>query len=299
MRALVTGAGGFSGRYLLEFLATQGVEIHTLGNRVTSQNHHIAEFDDFAKLSNIIQQVQPDYIFHLAGVASAPEHSLYYKINSVFAANLLQAVVAAGQKECPILLVGTSAEYGKINDTDLPINEKTVPRPYSHYGVSKLTQTTIGQLAVEQGQPVVIVRPFNIIGAGMPSHLAAQSFVRQIIDSRQDNTDTIILKVGNLNSYRDFIDIQEVVSIYWELIRNPHTYGEIINICSGVGVSMQDLLDRLIRLSGKKIEVQIDPLRFKPVDIPLHYGDTNKLSRLLGYLPELNLDKTLHAILKG
>jgi GDP-4-dehydro-6-deoxy-D-mannose reductase len=297
MRALVTGAGGFCGQHLLRFLENQEVKVHTLGNRVTSERHHLTRFDDLQKLSEIVRQVKPDYVFHLAGVATAAEHSLYYHINTTFAASLLQALSNTGQSFCPVLLVGTSAEYGLIRETDLPITETTLPQPYSHYGISKLAQTMLGQTLARQGQPVVIARPFNIIGPGMPAHLAAQSFARQIIDCLQGKAEPVI-RVGNLNSSRDFLDVTQVVKIYWELIKNPQAYGEVINICSGVGLLMSELLDRLIRLSGKKIEVQVDPLRFKPVDIPLHYGDTTKLNRILGYLPELNLDKTLNSILK-
>jgi GDP-4-dehydro-6-deoxy-D-mannose reductase len=145
-----------------------------------------------------------------------------------------------------------------------------------------------------------MVRPFNIIGAGMPAHLAVQSFARQIIDGPGGSTrHPKVLKVGNLNSARDFLDIGEVTKLYWKLIQTPQAYGEIINVCSGIGINMGTLLDKLIAMSGASIKVEVDPARFKPVDIPVHYGSTVKLAGLAGYVPQLDLAASLKAILEN
>jgi GDP-4-dehydro-6-deoxy-D-mannose reductase len=253
--------------------------------------------DDLQALTGILSQVKPDYVFHLAGVAVAKNVVDYYLVNVLYAANLLKAMEDAGGQSVPVLLVGTSAEYGAVTPDQLPITEETPTRPYSHYGISKLAQTQMAQLLAQGGRPIVIARPFNIIGRGMGDHLSVQSFARQIADIVHGKKEPI-MKVGNLSSTRDFVDVEEVVQAYWRLIRAPAAYGKIINICTGRAVSIADVLNRLIAISGTSIKVHIDQGYLKPVDIPSHYGDSSRFYSILGYTFTKSLDQTLEEILK-
>ncbi|HBB35118.1 MAG TPA: hypothetical protein DDZ80_22810 [Cyanobacteria bacterium UBA8803] len=297
MRVLITGASGFCGRHLISYLESQDVEIYTLGTKPASQRHYsLTDPADVSTLADTLKTIQPNYIFHLAGVASSSNPTLFYQINIVYAATLLHALEITGDRDCPVLLVGTSAEYGMVSAEQVPIHEETPAHPYSHYGISKLSQTLMGLALSGQGRPLVMVRPFNIIGPGMPGYLSIQSFVNQIARISQGQQLPII-EVGNLNSSRDFIDINEVVKIYWQLIRTPLAYGQIINVCSGQGTVMEDLLLKLVKLANIDVKIQIDPARFKPVDVPVHYGSVKKLESLLGYSPQTNLESVLQSIL--
>lgn len=284
------------------YLQSQGIDVYTVGSQSTGSqsalgNHYaITDITNVAELVRVIKAVQPNYIFHLAGIASSPDPTLFYTVNTTYATALLHATQLSGLS-CPILLVGTSAEYGFITPEQVPIHEKTPVSPYHHYGISKLAQTHMGIAAARIGMPVVMVRPFNIIGCGMPPHLAVQSFARQVASIVQGKQDPMI-EVGNLESSRDFIDVADVIPIYWQLIQNSAAYGEVINICSGQGIVMADLLQQLIELSGIDVEVRSNPTRFKALDIPVHYGCTKKLERLIGYSPILDLNPTLKQILE-
>jgi GDP-4-dehydro-6-deoxy-D-mannose reductase len=295
-KALITGGGGFCGRHLIPYLERQGIEIHTLGTQPASKHHYdLTDIADVSALAKTIQAVKPNYVFHLAGVASSSNPTLFYQVNTVYGATLLHALEITGYQDCPVLLVGTSAEYGLVSPEQVPIHEQTPTCPYSHYGISKLSQTLMGLALSRQGRPLVMVRPFNIIGAGMPEYLSIQSFVKQITAIAQGQHPSII-NVGNLSSSRDFIDIQEVIKIYWQLIRTPTAYGQVINVCSGQGILMSDLLDKLIEIANIDVEIQTDPARFKPVDVPVHYGSIEKLQMLLGYAPQTNLESVIHSI---
>ncbi|HEY9696879.1 MAG TPA: NAD-dependent epimerase/dehydratase family protein [Trichocoleus sp.] len=301
-RVLVTGGSGFCGKHLVAYLQKQGVEVYTVGVQpaIDQPNKHysIADITSVEALSSVLKSVEPNYVFHLAGVASAPEPSWFYQVNASYAAALLRALELTGQlPDCPTMLVGTSAEYGFITPEQVPIHEKTPVSPYHHYGISKLAQTHIGMAAARASMPVVMVRPFNIIGCGMGSHLALQSFARQVANILQGKQDPVI-EVGNLGSSRDFIDVGDVIPIYWQLIQNPDAYGEVINVCSGQGVVMSDLLQKLIEIAAVEVEVRSDPSRMKALDIPVHYGCTKKLESLIGDTPKLNLDATLKQILE-
>ena len=301
MRALVSGAGGFQGRHLVAFLTSQAVEVHTLGPHPTSPHHHLSGPTDQAALTMAVEAAQPDWVFHLAGIASGLDQAAYYTINVAYAAALLQSLETAGRAACPTLLVGSAAEYGLIEIGNLPIDEDTPPRPYNHYGLSKLTQTRLGLLAAQQGgRPVVITRPFNVIGPSMPPHLALQSFAAQVVAIKRGQQPPRLL-VGNLASQRDFVGVAQVVESYWQLIQTPAAYGQTVNLCSGQPVTLAELLDRLIRLSGVSIEVVTDPARVKPLDLPIHYGNPAKLQALLGdrLPPAQSLDQILQDVLDG
>jgi GDP-4-dehydro-6-deoxy-D-mannose reductase len=297
-KVLVTGAGGFCGQHLVRYLQAQGVTIATIGVNSLGGNHYvIPDVTDAPAIAQVLEVVQPDYIFHLAGVASAASAATFYQVNASYAAALLQGLERSGLAATPTMLVGTSAEYGAIVPEQVPIHEMTTVSPYHHYGISKLAQTHMGMAAARTGRPFIMARPFNIIGPGMPAHLSVQSFARQVAQIVR-GTQAPVIEVGNLGSSRDFIDVAEAMAIYWQLIQNPEAYGQVINVCSGQGVVMADLLQRLIELAGVTVEVKVDPARFKALDIPVHYGCTQKLAGWLGRSPKFDLDATLQGILE-
>jgi len=298
-KVLITGGGGFCGQHLVQYLTAQGVEVHTLGVKPSIDRHHvITDVTDATAIAAVLETVQPNYVFHLAGVASAPSAATFYQVNASYAAALLQAMDLSGlAATVPTMLVGTSAEYGAIEPEQVPIHELTPVSPYHHYGIGKLAQTHMGMAAARTGKPVIMARPFNIIGPGMPPHLSVQSFAQQVVNITKGQQSPTIT-VGNLGSSRDFIDIGEVVQIYWQLIQNPQAYGQVINVCSGQGVVIADLLQLLTKLAGVAVTVNVDSQRFKALDIPVHYGCTEKLTGLLGRSPQFDLQKTLQGILE-
>jgi GDP-4-dehydro-6-deoxy-D-mannose reductase len=131
----------------------------------------------------------------------------------------------------------------------------------------------------------------------MHKNLVVQSFAAQIVKIMKGQAGPVI-DVGNLESTRDFIDVEDVVRIYWQLVNSPSAYGEIINVCTGSGTSISDILSKLIALSGVNAKVEIDHSRFKPLDIPEHFGSTEKLKRIIGYVPNIDLDISLARILE-
>ena len=299
MKALLTGAGGFCGRHLKHFLERKNVEVHIITNKLIKKPryYYVSDVTDAEKLTNVINLVRPDYLFHLAGISHSSDPAIFYRVNVEYAVGLLQALRRVGLKKCSVLFIGTSAEYGLVSLEQLPIREDLRPQPYNHYGISKLAQTFVGLAASKEGYPVVIARPFNIIGPGMPTHLVVQNFALQIAKIIKGMIPPVI-KVGNLKSSRDFIAIDDVVKIYWRLIQSRSAYGKVVNVCTGKHTIIGDLLAKFIKLSDIKIEVKIEASLVKKIDVPIHYGSVKRLKQILGIVPWSSIDKTLVRILE-
>jgi nucleoside-diphosphate-sugar epimerase len=297
--AAVTGAGGFCGRHLVRYLEEAGVEVHRLSARPdgggAGERLHAVDPADATVLAAALRSIRPDWIFHLAGLATGSDIAAYYRINVLYAANLLQAAETAGLSDRPMLWVGTAAEYGRVDPTQLPVTESAPARPLGHYGISKLAQTHMGLAAARTGRPVIIARSSNIIGPGMPEHIAIQSFARQIADIAAGRQPPII-ETGNLDSIRDFIDVADVARLYVRLMQTPRARGEIVHVCTGEGTSVRDILERMIKRSGLTIEPRLDPARLRAVDVPIYIGSTAKLMDLLGEVRFTPLDETLDRI---
>jgi len=300
MKALVTGAGGFCGTHLCRYLEEEGVQVFSVGHRESGRSLQriIPDMRDVDLWASVLHEIQPDYIFHLAGIVHSSDPCLFYQVNTQIAVALMEALDSSSIRNCPLLIAGTSAEYGQIVNENLPITESLTPQPYNHYGISKLAQTLEGLAAGRKGMPVVVARPFNVIGPGMPDYLVVQNFVAQL-KSISDGLSLPCIEVGNIETSRDFISVKDVVRIYWKLIRTSDAYGEVVNVCSGGPVSVKEVLFSLIEMSAiTNISVKKDTLRLKSVDIPCHYGSTDKLRRIIGPISFSGLDFILKDILR-
>ena len=147
MRALLTGSGGFCGQHLVRYLMAEGVEVYSMSvqGRDSQYASRIESTTDIQSMRHALIRSQPDFVFHLAGTATASNSVEYYRVNTLYAVSLLEALEGAGLAKVPVLLVGTAAEVGLVDASDLPINEcHPPPKPVSHYGASKLAQTQAG-----------------------------------------------------------------------------------------------------------------------------------------------------------
>ena len=296
--AVVTGAGGFLGRHWVRFLEDKGVQVHSFTGRARGKpGPHAVDPMSPESLAPALRAAAPDVVFHLAGVAEAREVPDYYRVNVLYAANLFAALETAGLPDRQIVLMGTAAEYGPVDLSQLPLGEEAPCRPQSHYGISKLAQTQLGQAMARAGRRVLIVRPTNIIGPGMPRHMALQQFAEQIAAALHGGTKTIA--TGDLGVLRDFIDVGDVCQRLWALCHADVPSGDIVNVASGRGVAMRALLDRLIAVAGGGIDVRTDPARLRKNDLRAHYSSPAKLESLV-HPPALTpLDDTLRRVLSA
>ena len=303
--ALITGITGFVGSHLAEYLLSIGVEVYgTIRWRSRTENIenikekiHLVDTDikDAHSMQSAVDEVQPDYIFHLAAQSFVPTswHAPAETLNTNILgnANLLEAV---RKSDCdPVIqIAGSSEEYGLVYPDEVPIKETNPLRPMSPYGVSKVAQDLLSrQYYMSYGLKVVVTRAFNHTGPRRGDVFVTSNFAKQIAEIEKELKEPVIY-VGNLNAQRDFSDVRDIVRAYW-LAVNKCDYGDVYNISLEKGRTIQSVLDLLLSMTDVNVEVKQDPSRMRPSDVMILQGDCSKFKEKTGWKPEIPFEKTM------
>ena len=304
MKCLVTGASGFIGSHLTEFLLGQGLTVYGfdkkmsqfLGNLQGDFHFIPGNIVDRDRLVDSVASIQPDYVFHLAAQSlpkvswEDPETTL--QINVFGTLYLLDAIRAAGINPS-IEIFCSSGEYA-ISKDGKPIPEDFPLEPYNPYALSKITQDHLSFLYWKAYQMrIVRVRPFFIIGPRKIGDVSSD-FARGVVAIERGRAKK--LRVGNLDIVRDFLDVQDAVRAIY-LIANQGVSGEIYNICAGTGHRIGEIVDGLRKLSKAVIETESDASLLRRLDEPIKIGDNSKLNAL-GWRPSIHFQQSLALILK-
>ena len=292
MRAFVTGGHGFVGPHLLAHL-------NDSGDDVVAPHQDEVDLDDADALKAAITAARPDAIYHLAALASVAESWAdplrTFDVNAVGTLRVLE--VARHLDPVPrVLLIGSAEVYGTVTAADVPIREDLPLSPVTPYAASKVAAEYVGmQYHAGFGVPVVRARSFNHVGPGQHGQFVVADIARRIADAVRDGS-TGALRLGNPTARRDFTDVRDVVRAY-RLLVTDGVAGEAYNVCSGIDVSIGDLVQRLLVISGADLSVEIDPALIRPVDVPVLVGDNAKLRAATGWVPNYSLDDTLRDVL--
>ncbi len=311
MRVLITGITGFAGSHLADFILAhdQNVEVHGtrrwrskedaadhLVGRVT---FHECDITDAHNMYRVIENVKPDHIFHLAAQSYIPASwdspAETFHTNIVGQCNLLEAIkrMRPSGYDPIVQIAGSSEEYGKVSHEHLPITETTPLHPLSPYAVSKVAQD---YMAYQYWQSFRIrairTRAFNHEGPRRGEVFVISNFCKQIADIERELRKPV-LHVGNLDAVRDFTDVRDTVRAYWLAMEHCEP-GEVYNIASGTGRRIGDVLEQLLTLSTRRgIQVERDPQRMRPSDVPALIGDSRKFRATSGWAPTIPFEKTL------
>lgn len=294
---LITGAEGYMGQNLCALLKETAPESRVAGTDRTAASAGTLCIDLLEKkdVADLIDELRPDYIFHLAGVIYSKDWEAHYKGNVETTINIFEAVKGSGLKT-RVIVPGSAAEYGRVSAGDLPITERQTPDPVSPYGVAKAWQTTVTRYYATSGVDAMTGRIFNVIGKGMPEGLSIGAFAGQLKKIKSGELPPK-LTVGNLRPRRDFIDVSDVCKGLIALAEKGMR-GEAYNICSGRSVSIEDVLTRMIKTSGLDIEIVSDSAKIKDADIEDIFGTHEKLSAETGWTPVVPLDSSIDDIVR-
>jgi GDP-4-dehydro-6-deoxy-D-mannose reductase len=291
VRALVTGANGFVGNWLVAHLRDQGDEVIETDREM--------DVTDPEVVRSTIVAVQPEAIYHLAALThvgrSFQDPTSVLKVNAIGTLSVLEASRACSNP--PRVLVISSAEvYGAVSENDLPLTEASPLAPVSPYAASKISAEFLAvQAHLAYGLPTLRVRPFNHVGPGQLPEFAVSALASRIVEAKRSGAAWI--SVGNLTARRDLTDVRDVVRGY-RLLVTDGAPGAVYNICSGRAVAIQEIADRLLAIAGSDLELRTDPDLVRPVDVPVLLGDPSRIEKETGWKPEIDLDQTLADVLE-
>jgi GDP-4-dehydro-6-deoxy-D-mannose reductase len=258
-----------------------------------------ADLRDPVAARAVIDAARPEQIFHLAGQAhvgdswNSPWETLETNLRAQV--NLLDAIVLAGLRP-RVLVVGSADEYGPVAPEDLPLDENHPLRPDSPYSVSKVGQDMLGiQYFLSYELPIVRVRPFNHIGPRQSRRFVAAGFAAQIA-AIEAGRQPPVLKVGNLAARRDFTDVRDVARAY-ALVLEVGEAGEVYNIGTGRSRAIAELLETLLSFSPGNIDIEPDPRRLRPSDLPDLVCNADRLRARTGWAPRITFEQSLRDLL--
>ncbi len=307
MTYLITGATGFVGQHLIAHLKKQSNAeiIGTYRKRKPNIDANLVTFEqldmhDSRKMTQLVAHYQPDYIIHLAAESSVgyswqqPIQSFNNNVNIFL--NLLEAV-RISKIACRILSVGSSESYGVVEESALPLQETNSLNPISPYAVARVAQEMLSKVYIQgYGLDIVLTRSFNHTGPKQDARFVLPSFIRQLLE-RKGSKSRKPIETGDLSIVRDFVDVRDVVKAYTLLLEKGKT-GEIYNVCSGTGYSLQQIIDYLSTTIGVKVATRTNPKFIRPNDNPIIIGDRSKIRKAVGWSPTFTIEQTLEDVMK-
>lgn len=297
MRALITGAKGFVGSYLTAELEANGYEVIRC-DLFASDGIIAMDIMDPEMTLRVISEYRPDVLINMAGQANVglswKKPQLTVSLNTIGLINILEAVREVSP-EMRVITVGSSDEYGSLKERGGNVTEDMPVNPMTPYAISKSAQDSFAKLYNNAyGMNVCMIRFFNLVGPGQAKGFMIPDFASGIAEVERGEKE--FLSVGNLESARDFTHVRDAVRAV-RLVAERGQAGEIYNICSGKTHKVQEILDKLLNLSDKEIEVRQDPTRMRPSDTPVVCGNHDKLTVHTGWEPELSIDEVLKEVL--
>jgi len=310
---LITGISGFVGGHFTQFLMNKqsGYAIHGVSRSKPDwdfiQNRdavldivtfHQCDLLDSKKINEIIGEIRPDYILHLASFSSVAQswrEPLASFLNNTNAFLNIAEAARIQAVDTKILSIGSSEEYGIVKESDLPLTEKKHVAPANPYAVARVSEENLAQIYANGFHlNICCTRSFNHIGPGQSDQFVVSSLARQFAEIAIHHKKPVI-KIGAGSIIRDFIDIDDVIRAY-DAILEKGERGEVYNVCSGRGYSILDIVNVLSELTHIPVVVEQNQTLLRPIDNPVLIGSYDKLNDATGWKPGCSLEKSLEKI---
>jgi len=311
MNILITGGNGFMASHLIDHILENNLGrvyaiIRNKNENLENIKHALdkitlldCDINDFNAVQASIEESQPSIIFHLAAQSfvptswRAPAETL--QTNIIGSSNLLEAI-RKSKFDPRIQIAGSSEEYGLVRENEVPIKESNPLRPLSPYGVSKVALDLMGyQYYKSYGLKIIRTRCFNTTGPRRGAEFVCSNWSRQIAEIEKGLRKPIVFH-GNLNNYRDFTDVRDIVQALYLAVSKCKP-GEVYNICSGKTWQMRQVLSILAGYSSKKISFKESASRFRPSDVRILLGDYSKFKKKTGWQPRIGFKQSLKDLL--
>jgi GDP-4-dehydro-6-deoxy-D-mannose reductase len=296
VNVLVTGATGFAGRHLCRRLLALGHDVVGTTIDAADRAPHplvVCDVTDGDAVDETVREAGPDAVVHLAAIASVRAANamapVAFDTNVRGAQHVLESTIAHAAG-ATFLAISSAEVYGRVAPADLPLRETQPVAPTHVYGITKAALESLCR-AYGDRLRIVILRPFNHIGPGQSAAFVSSSFAKQIADIEAGRVEPV-LRVGNLGAQRDFTDVRDMVEAYCLALEHCEPDAPY-NICSGKAVAIHTVLEMLLSMTDACVQVEQDPARLRPSDLPVLRGSADRFVQATGWEREYELSQTL------
>lgn len=313
-KILITGFSGFVSRHLLAYMQEHDHDVEICGIDINPPAFALSAFPDIQveyhtvnllktdEVKRLLEQFRPDYIVHLASFSSVAyswKHPIEcFQNNTNIFLNII-AVVQELHLKCRVLSVGSSEEYGNVTEADLPLCEDRSLMPCSPYAVARVAQEMLSRVYADSyGVDIIMTRSFNHIGPWQDARFVIPGFISRILAIKNAGEAHGTIETGDLSIVRDFVDVRDVVRAYYHLLMHGRS-GELYNICSGTGIRLADIVDKIAGMIGVRIDTVVNPDYVRLNDNRIIVGSHEKISRDIGWKPTIPLDVTLQDMIEN
>jgi len=309
-RLLITGISGFVGGHIVSYLANHKneFEIHGISRSkpawdfvpsapgiLNGHHFHQADLLDIPRIKSLLEEIQPEYILHMAAQSSVAESwktpVFSFMNNTNIFLNIIDTV-RQNDNGARVLSIGSSEQYGVVSAADLPLTEESPQHPANPYAVARVAQEQLAKIYADgYGLDICCTRSFNHCGPGQSDRFVVSAIVKQFVKIAHDLQEPVI-HIGNGTIVRDFVDVHDVVAAYTLLLLKGKR-GEVYNICSGKGRTIDEIVTLLAEIKDLKVSVHQEQTEIRPLDNPRIIGSNQKIRRDLGWKPVIPFEQSL------
>ena len=288
-KVLITGIDSFTGKHLSSYLENAGYAVYGTSlfkEQMKIYQCNITKKDD---IKRVLKTVTPDFFIHLSGISFAAHGSNedFYKVNTIGTTNILDAFIELGLTPEKIILASSATIYG--NQGREVLDESLCPKPANHYGASKYAMECLAEGYFSK-LPIIITRPFNYTGKGQTENFLIPKIVSHFKEKKK------VIELGNLDVSREFNDVDFVCEVYKHLLECSDN-ATMVNICSGRGIKLLDVIEMMNEIAGYKIQVEVNPAFVRKDEIKSLTGSAQKLTKIIGKLEQKPFKETLMSML--
>jgi len=284
-KVLITGIDSFTGKHLSSHLENSGYDVYGTSLFNQSTKTYLCDITKKDDILAVLKTVKPDFFIHLSGISFAAHgnNEDFYKVNTIGTTNILDALIELGLTPEKIILASSATIYG--NQGLEVLDESLCPKPANHYGASKYAMECLAKGYFTK-LPILITRPFNYTGIGQTGNFLIPKIVSHFKEKKK------VIELGNLDVSREFNDVDFVCDVYKRLLESPK-HSALLNVCSGRGIKLLDVIHMMNQVAGYEIDVQVNPAFVRIDEIKSLTGSARSLIDIIGKLEQKPFEATL------
>lgn len=289
-KILVVGGNGYLGSFLVKALKKSQADVVIISrNCKQSDSQFKVDITNFDETKRIIQQINPDIVYHLAAnISRNRDFAIFEEMTSVNVLGTLNILKSLKNIDAHFIFTSSSEVYG--NNTS-PFHENQIPKPVSPYSLSKINaEMLIQTYCNNHNKKFTNLRVFNFYGENMPEEF----FIPQMIQSLKREEDFLMTKGEQV---RDFLYVKDVVQAMILVSKNSKSHGETLNVCSGKGTKLNQLAKAVNSSMNTKAKIVLGAIPYRKNEVWEMIGDNSKIKKITGFEPKTNIEQGIETVI--